>query len=851
VFFPCAVLDDWSKLPAIEQIYMEINNFSGSLPPSIGNATTLQHLSLGQSAYAGDPNAGQKGGFGGQIPKELGKLVNLIELDLGGNNFTGGIPPELVNMSSLQDLDVGQINLKGEIPPWLENMTSLRSLILRGNELTGTIPPSLCKLVNLTRIDLSSNTLTGPIPDSWTSLINLEDMTLTYNGLSGQIPTNLSRTLTSLQRLLLYNNNLSGPIPQDLGRYMPNLTHIDLTSNFFNGTLPDGMCEGGNLQILDFNNNSLGGAIPLSLASCPSMFRVRFDDNQFTSIPDGFGRNTLLSIFLAMRNQLTGQLPRGLGVNSQLADLDLSENMFTGNISILEFSQLAQNLSSLNLGNNNFTGEIPAAMGVCNLLFLVDLSYNSLTGAVPPALGNLSNLQELYLQGNKLTVLDPNIYSGFATTLSSLNLAENPWNVPIPTEIGSLRILQALNLSYGGYTGPIPSVLGQLGQLEVLDLSHNNLSGEVPVELGALMTSLTSVNVSFNGLTGSLPPEWVKFLTANPASFSGNPGLCLHYDANNECSDMGRPSIHGAGAKLKLSVRVIAGMVLGATALVLLVCVAFHFRRCRPVQEETAEEKEISEMNLTNEQWSLPFEEIMSATENLSDEHIIGRGAHGVVYKVKCVSDARPYIAVKKIVFTDTKTAVPHKTFWAEVKSAGKARHRNLVRLLGFIKRDEVGLLLYEYVPKGNLHSALHSTNGGSDLHLTWEARLRIAKGVACGLAYLHHDYDAPIVHRDIKSSNVLLDDELEAHISDFGLAKVLGMQQESKRWLSSQIVLGTYGYIAPGKHSCLCEMHLKFIICRCFHMSVILAHPVAHCTGIETLYFGSVFFDVQRPDLA
>jgi serine/threonine protein kinase len=146
---------------------------------------------------------------------------------------------------------------------------------------------------------------------------------------------------------------------------------------------------------------------------------------------------------------------------------------------------------------------------------------------------------------------------------------------------------------------------------------------------------------------------------------------------------------------------------------------------------------------------------------------------------------------------------VPHKTFWAEVKSAGKARHRNLVRLLGFIKRDEVGLLLYDYVSKGDLHSALHSTKAGGDLHLTWEARLRIAKGVARGLAYLHHDYDTPIVHRDIKSRNVLLDDELEAHISDFGLAKVLGMQQGFEPWLSTQNVLGTHGYIAPGEQVC------------------------------------------------
>jgi Leucine-rich repeat (LRR) protein len=797
-----AVLDDLSKLPAIETIWMEMNNFSGTLPPSIGNATSLVTLSLGISNFLDGPSLGQTGGFGGLIPKELGKLVNLTTLNLGDNNFTGGLPPELVNLSSLSLADFGGINLIGEIPPWLGNMPSLTMLLLRNNELVGSIPSSIGQLVNLTWIDFSNNSLTGPIPDSFGSLTNLLDLTLAYNGLTGQIPASLSETTTSIETLFIYNNNMSGPVPRDLGRYMPNLTRIALTSNFFTGTLPDGLCEGGNLQYLSVNNNTLGGAIPLSLASCPSLVRVRFDSNQFTSIPDGFGRNSSLGILWAARNQLAGELPRGLGVNSQLSDLDFSENQLTGSISILEFPQLAQNLSSLKLGHNNFTGEIPDAMGFCTLLFLVDLSYNSLTGAVPLALGNLTNLQELHLQGNKLTVLDPKIYSGFATTLNILNIAENPWNSPIPTEIGSLRILEVLNLSYGGYTGPIPKELGQLGQVEVLDLSHNNLSGEVPIELGNLMTSLTSVNISFNHLTGALPPQWVKFLIANPAAFSGNPGLCLTYDANNVCSPMSTPSGQGfAGAqKRKLSVWVIVGVALGAAAvpLALLVCFAFRFWRNRPVQED--EEKEIiSEMKLTSEPWSFPFEDIVSATANLGDEHIVGRGAHGVVYKVKCVSDTRPYIAVKRMIFADTKTTLPHKAFWAEVKSLGKVKHRNLVTLLGFIKRGEVGLLLYDYVPKGNLHSALHSSTAGSDL--PWEARLRIAKGVARGLAYLHHNCDgAPIVHQDIKSRNVLLDNKLEGQISDFGLATVLGMQQGSKPWRSTLNVLGTYGYIAPGK---------------------------------------------------
>ena len=225
--------------------------------------------------------------------------------------------------------------------------------------------------------------------------------------------------------------------------------------------------------------------------------------------------------------------------------------MLTEEISILKFAQLG-NLASLHLASNNLTGEIPAAMGLCNLLFAVDLSYNSLTGAVPLALANLSALQELNLQGNNLTALNTGVYAGWGSTLQILNLAENPWNAPIEREIGSLRLLQSLNLSYGRRRGPIPPVLDDLTQLEVLDLSNNNLTGQVPSTLGG-MVSLISVDVSFDGLTGSLPPQWVKFSVADPASFRGNPGLCMQYDTDNVCME---GLVVGRGWPLKLSERV-------------------------------------------------------------------------------------------------------------------------------------------------------------------------------------------------------------------------------------------------------------------------------------------------------
>lgn len=185
----------------------------------------------------------------------------------------------------------------------------------------------------------------------------------------------------------------------------------------------------------------------------------------------------------------------------------------------------------------------------------------------------------------------------------------------------------------------------------------------------------------------------------------------------------------------------------------------------------------------------------MEATQNLSDDCIIGKGGHGTVYKAMLASGSP--IVVKKIGSLDRNTHI-HKSFLTEIETIGNAKHRNLVKLLGFCKWGEVGLLLYEFIPNGDLHDVLHNKKRG--MVLDWDSRLRIAEGVANGLSYLHHDYMPPIVHRDIKASNVLLDEDLEPHISDFGVAKVMAMKPKDKTMLSTAFVTGTYGYIAPGK---------------------------------------------------
>uniref|UniRef100_A0A7I4FK56 non-specific serine/threonine protein kinase n=1 Tax=Physcomitrium patens TaxID=3218 RepID=A0A7I4FK56_PHYPA len=835
--------------PNLVGLYVNDNNFTGDI--TTGNATSLRRILLNKQ---GNGNSS----FGGVIPKEVGNLRNLQVFDIRDNNFTGGIPPELGHLSSLQVMylstnkltgnipsEFGQLrnmtllhlyqneltgpipaelgdcelleevilyvnrlngsipsslgklsklkifevynnSMSGSIPSQIFNCTSLQSFYLAQNSFSGSIPPLIGRLTGLLSLRISENRFSGSIPEEITELRSLAEMVLNSNRFTGTIPAGLSN-MTALQEIFLFDNLMSGPLPPGIGMFMDNLSVLDIRNNTFNGTLPEGLCNSGKLEFLDIQDNMFEGAIPSSLAACRSLRRFRAGYNRFTSLPAGFGNNTVLDRVELTCNQLEGPLPLGLGVNSNLGYLALGNNKLSGNLSRLMFSNLP-NLESLNLSSNNLTGEIPTTVSSCTKLFSLDLSFNRISGSIPASLGNLTKLFELRLKGNKISGMNPRIFPEFVK-LTRLSLAQNSFNGSIPLEIGTVSTLAYLNLSYGGFSGRIPESIGKLNQLESLDLSNNNLTGSIPSALGD-SRSLLTVNISYNKLTGSLPPSWVKFLRETPSAFVGNPGLCLQYSKENKC--VSSTPLKTRNKHDDLQVGPLTAIIIGSALFLFVVgLVGWRYlpgRRHVPlVWEGTVEFTSAPGCTIS-------FEEIMKATQNLSDHCIIGKGGHGTVYKAILASGSS--IVVKKIVSLERNKHI-HKSFLTEIETIGNAKHRNLVKLLGFCKWGEVGLLLYDFVPNGDLHDVLHNKERG--IMLDWTTRLRIAEGVAHGLSYLHHDYVPPIVHRDIKASNVLLDEDLEPHISDFGVAKVMAMKPKDKNtMLSTAFVTGTYGYIAP-----------------------------------------------------
>ncbi|GLJ12606.1 hypothetical protein SUGI_0194480 [Cryptomeria japonica] len=413
----------------------------------------------------------------------------------------------------------------------------------------------------------------------------------------------------------------------------------------------------------------------------------------------------------------------------------------------------------------------------------LNLPYLKLKGSISSDIGKLSHLRRLALHDN-------NFFGD------------------IPSTLGNCTQLRALYLQDNFLSGLIPPEFGKLSELKILDISSNTLHGPIPASL-AKLTKLSTFNVSTNFLAGPIPSGG-PFNTFSSNSFVGNLGLCGK-QVNAICkSDLdglvpsSEPPVPGASGAPKqghfpsskkngrYSTKVLISAVatVGVSLLVALMCFwgcYLYHKFCKVRKRPALNVDEGTSVVMFHGDLPYSSKDILRKIETLDDENIIGSGGFGTVYKL--VMDDGNAFALKRI---EKTTLGSDRIFERELEILGSVKHRHLVNLRGYCNAPSAKLLIYDFLPGGNLDEVLHDSS--QDRPLDWDARVKIAIGAAKGLAYLHHDCSPRIIHRDIKSSNILLDRNLESHVSDFGLAKLLEDQESH----ITTIVAGTFGYLAP-----------------------------------------------------
>lgn len=726
---------------------LSFNHFSGNVPRLFdSDKSVITYLNLANNNFSGD------------LPIDvLSSYKYLKVLDLAFNNVNGELPDSISNLANLEVLDLSSNGLSGSIPGSCG--TNLKELYLQNNKFLGSIPDSIGNCSKLVSIDLSFNYLTGKIPASIGELSNLKDLLMWQNYLEGEIPNELMK-IRNLENLILENNGLTGTIPEGL-QHCTNLNWISLSSNHLTGTIPSWIGKLSNLAILKLGNNSFYGNIPNELGDCKSLIWLDLNSNLLNgTVPPSLSKQS-------------GFIAAGLVTGRKYVYLKNDGSSYCrGSGNLLEFSGIKPedlnrlpsrktcNFTRVYMGNTQYTFNNNGSM-----IFL-DLSYNALEGE-------------------------------------------------IPKEFGKMYYLMILNLGHNMLSGSIPSDLGGMRYVAVLDLSHNTLEGEIPNSFSSL-SMLSEIDLSSNNLSGKIP-ESGSLVTFPPDRYANNSGLCGvplvscedldSSKAKNEKSRSRKGSLFGS---------VTIGLLLAVFAIVAFIIVVIESKKrakkktmsdndsLRDIYIDSNSHSNIKAMMNTKEALSitlatfdkfdkplqkLTFQDLIDATNNFHHEAQIGSGGFGDVYKAQ-LKDGR-LVAIKKLVHVSGQG---EREFTAEMETIGKVKHRNLVPLLGYCRVGDERLLVYEYMKYGSLEDVLHNWKK-SGIKLNWAARRKIAVGAARGLAFLHHSCTPHIIHRDMKSSNVLIDENLEARVSDFGMAREMNVMDTH---LSVSTLAGTPGYVPP-----------------------------------------------------
>ncbi|KAJ7554087.1 hypothetical protein O6H91_06G124400 [Diphasiastrum complanatum] len=790
-----------NQLSNLRYLGLQDNFFHGALP-------SLNGLGLLQTAYLNNNNFDT-------IPADFFKsLTSLtaIYLDHSNLNGTNGwvLQRDLLESPLLMNLSLTNTTLSGTIPSFLGSMPNLRVLNLAYNKLGGGIPPSFqnSNLVQLQVNNMIGPVLTGPI-DVLGSMSSLTELWLQVNGIEGIIPVGLSNAF-SLQNLKINDNKLAGPIP------------FNFTS------LP--------LRVFTFDNNQLIGPIP----NFPIGVSIASFGNNFCQSTAGLGCAPEVNALLSFIGDV--------GYPLQIISSWKGNNPCNGWIGVA--CNAAGHVSVINLVSYQLSGVISPALANLTFLTVLRLSNNQLTGIIPSALASLKSLRLLDLSNNTLSGTPPKFPSS-----TTVNLQGNPEltsnlvpssSPPLPTPV-SPRSQVASTASPTPFplpatvssspppfrppsppstvplpSPPIPLPTTPVSPAPIVDPTLPVSANPAPQSSAAPTSSQPSA--------GNAAP-WNVFPLDGPVPSSGRKKIAANSPGANPPRASGPASVEGSH-KSSSTVGVIVGSIAGVLTFSLIAIVSFclYKRKSGPYPRIAGQDVMVYNRNSSSDpemvkgtglgsiltsngrsseadsnvssvsgviqgleggKLAISIQSLRHATNDFGTESIIGRGGFGVVYKG--VLEDGTVVAVKRMVAAVVNSTGQNE-FQAEIAVLTKVRHRHLVALLGYCIDGFEKLLVYEYMPNGNLSQHLLDKGKLGWKPLNWSQRLSVALDVARAMEYLHLLAHKSFIHRDLKSSNILLDDKFRAKVSDFGLVK---LAPEGKHSIETKLA-GTFGYLAP-----------------------------------------------------
>ncbi|XP_058209740.1 probable leucine-rich repeat receptor-like serine/threonine-protein kinase At3g14840 [Rhododendron vialii] len=751
----------------ITRIALKAQDLSGMLPPELTRLTYLEDIDLTRNY------------INGTIPPEWGSMMKLEKIKLLGNRLTGPIPKELANINTLTTINLEFNQLSGSIPLELGSLPLLEILRLTSNYFTGKLPEELANLTTLKDFRIGDNHFTGKMPNFIQNWVNLNKLVIQGSGLDGPIPlgigllTNLSdlrisdlngsqasfpplNNLTSLKTLILRSCNIIGPLPQYLGTMTNLKILLDLSFNYLSGDIPSTFASLSSIYNMYLTGNLLSGPVPHWMLETSNYIDLSYNNFSFGTSQDCQQRN----------KNLFGSSSKG---------------NLSGNVSCLSLRSFRceRNWSSFYI---NCGGKEVSLGG--------NMTYESDGDPARPSKFYQSKTNWAFSSTGNFLDNDHNRDSVKSSLLPTISVKETPLYVDARISPISLTYY-GFCLVNGSYTvnlhfaeimfndGSAYSSLGRRifdiyiqGKLEQKDFNIADEAGGIGQ---AIIKNYTAV-VTHGTLEIRL--YWAgKGTTGIPTR--GVYGPLISAISVNKL-DYVPPPKHTK----RISAGIVVGIVAAVAFAIILLLSTFWWRGF--LNRKDNMEQDLKGLDLQTGSFAL--RQIKAATNNFDDANKIGEGGFGSVYK-GLLSDGT-VIAVKQL---SSKSKQGNREFVNEIGMISALQHSHLVKLYGCCIEGNQLLLVYEYMENNSLARALFGPEG-CQLQLDWLTRYKICIGIARGLAYLHEEARLKIVHRDIKATNVLLDKNLNAKISDFGLAK---LDEEDNTHISTRIA-GTYGYMAP-----------------------------------------------------